>query len=257
MDFSFLYYTRFTRAVISNMPKSSRALLIGLGGGTVARQLEYYDVNYDAVEIDGRLPELAEKYFGLKHAVANTAVDDGRHYINISNNKYDLIIIDALLGDNIPSHLLSKECFMKLKDLLTPSGKVFVEFDGITEQEDGTAQKLLYNTIRRAGYNCRVFSSVPKRIDYDFMYVATNTKQNDYDTAHIQTDTYFPIKGSMKDFDITYWLDDPNNNTADEIITDNNPVLDFYLKDRMVAFRHDYLGKYNSEFMEDQMSFFK
>ncbi|MBS1781068.1 MAG: fused MFS/spermidine synthase [Bacteroidetes bacterium] len=252
-DFSFLYYTRFTHAVISNLPPGSSALLIGLGGGTVARQLERYNVNYDAVEIDGRLPKLAEQYFGLKHAVANTAVDDGRHYINICKKRYDLIIIDALLGDNVPSHLLSEECFTKMKDLLTNNGKIFVEFDGITEEEDGTAQKLLYNTLVKAGYSTRIFSSYPRKVDYDCMFVATKGKDNNYDTAQVVTDTYFPIKGNLKKFEITDML----NNPHEEIITDNNPVLDFYLKDRVVAFRHDYLGKYNEEFMEDQMSFFK
>jgi spermidine synthase len=253
-DFSFLYYTRFTNAVISSLPKGSRALLVGLGGGTVARQLEHYDVAYDAVEIDGRLPELAEKYFGLKKAVANTAVDDGRHFINVSKQRYDLIIIDALLGDNIPSHLLSKECFTKLKDLLTNDGKIFVEFDGIEEGDDGMAQQLLLNTFNQSGYSCRVFSSYPNKTDFDVMYVATKNKENGYDTAQIITDSYYPISGRLKQFEITDKLVNP---TAD-IITDDNPVLDFYLKDRMVAFRHDdFLAKYNNEFMDDNVPFFR
>lgn len=252
-DFSFLYYTRFTHAVISSLPKGSRALLIGLGGGTVARQLEHYDVAYDAVEIDGRLPKLAEQYFGLKKAVANTAVDDGRHFINVCKQKYDLIIIDALLGDNIPSHLLSKECFAKLKDLLNNDGKIFVEFDGIEDEDDGTAQQLLYNTFINSGYSCRVFSSYPNKTNFDMMFVATKNKENNYDTAQIVTDTYYPIAGKLSQFEITNKLTNPS--TA--IITDNNPVLDFYLKDRMVAFRQNYLGNYNAEFMEDNMPFFR
>ena len=252
-DFSFLYYTRFTHAVISSLPKGCRALLIGLGGGTVARQLEHYDVAYDAVEIDGRLPKLAEQYFGLKKAVANTAVDDGRHFINVCKQKYDLIIIDALLGDNIPSHLLSKECFAKLKDLLNNDGKIFVEFDGIEDEDDGTAQQLLYNTFVNSGFSCRVFSSYPNKTDFDMMFVATKNKENNYDTAQIVTDAYYPIAGRLSQFEITNKLANPS--TA--IITDNNPVLDFYLKDRMVAFRQNYLGNYNAEFMEDNMPFFR
>jgi predicted membrane-bound spermidine synthase len=253
-DFSFLYYTRFTKAVISSLPKGSRALLIGLGGGTVARQLEHHDIAYDAVEIDGRLPELAEKYFGLKKAVANTAVDDGRHFVNVCKQRYNLIIIDALLGDNIPSHLLSKECFEKLKDLLTNDGKIFVEFDGIGAEDDGMAQQLLYNTFNNSGYSCRVFSSYPNRTDYDVMYVATKNKENSYDTAQIVKDAYYPISGRLSQFEITNKLTNP---TAD-IITDDNPVLDFYLKDRMVAFRHDdFLAKYNAEFLDDNIPFFR
>lgn len=251
-NFSFLYYTRFSNALISSMPKGSNALLIGLGGGTVARQMERYGVNYEAVEIDGRLPELAEKYFGLKHAVTNTVVDDGRHYVNVCKKKYDLIIIDALLGENVPSHLLSYECFKHLNTLLNPNGKIFVEFDGVDEASDGTAQQLLFNTIKKAGYNCRIFSSYPQKISYDMMYVATKAADNNYDTAQIVTDFYYPLKGTMKTFEVTTLLQNPSK----DIITDDNPVLDYYLRERMVSFRQNYLLNFNKEFLDDQMSFF-
>ena len=252
-NFSFLYYTRFTNAIIRSMPQGSKALLIGLGGGTVAHQLEQHGMSYDAVEIDGRLPELAEKYFGLKHAIANTAVDDGRHYINVCKKKYDLIIVDALLGENIPSHLLSKESFEQMKKLLTDNGKIFIEFDGIRQEDDGLAQQMVYNTLNSAGLNTRIFSSSPKRTNYDIMYIAGKTKDNAYDTTQIITDKYYPIKGQLKMFDVTDMLGNPSV----AVITDENPGLDYYLRDRMVAFREDYLGNYNAEFLEDNMSFFR
>lgn len=249
-DFSFLYYTRFSRAVISSMPAGSRALLIGLGGGTVARQLERYNVNYDAVEIDGRLPGLAEKYFQLKKAIASTSVDDGRHFINVCKKKYDLIIIDALLGESVPSHLLSVECFTKLQTLMNPHGKIFIEFDGINEGEDGMAQQMLLNSISKAGYQCRIFSSLPPKTDADLMYVATTDGNKTYDTAVIEDDFYYPIGGPLKKFEVHLDMQ-----TA-KVVTDNNQVLDFYLKERVAHFRQRYLLKYNEEFIDDQMPFF-
>lgn len=251
--FSFLYYTRFTDAVIKSMPTGSNALLIGLGGGTVAHQLEEYGINYDAVEIDGRLPMLAEKYFGLKSAIANTVVDDGRHYINVCKKKYDLIIVDALLGENIPSHLLSKEAFVKMKSLLKETGKIFIEFDGIRKEDDGLAQQMVHNTLIAAGYNCSVFSSSPNRTNYDIMYVATINNNSSYDTVQIRTDTYYPIKGKLKMFEVTDMLTNP----TDAIVTDETPGLDYHLRDRMIAFREEYLGDYNAEFLEDNMSFYR
>jgi len=250
-DFSFLYYTRFTKAVISSLPQGSSALLIGLGGGTVARQLEQHNLSYDAVEIDGRLPKLAEKYFGLKTAVANTKVDDGRHYVNICKKKYDLVIIDALLGENVPSHLLSVECFTKIRSLLKPTGKIFIEFDGINEGDDGLAQQALFNSITKAGYKCRTFSSYPQRTSYDIMYVATLNGDRSYDSASVHKDFYYPIEGQLKMFEVSL-----ENDTKD-VVTDNNPMLDYLLRNRMVTFREKYLAKYNAEFMDDQMAFFK
>lgn len=248
-DLSYLYYTRFTRAIIAALPKTSRALLIGLGGGTVARQLEQNSITYDAVEIDGRLPELAQKYFGLKKN-GNFIVDDGRHYVNVCKSKYNLIIIDALLGENVPSHLLSIECFTRLKNLLQPDGKIFIEFDVIEEGDKGTAQKMLQYTIQQAGYHCDLFGSSPETSDGDLMYVASLNNHPDYSNIKIDSDYYYPYHGPIDSF--RYKM----NGQVNKLLTDNNPALDFYLRDRMIAFRHDFLLKFNKDFLDDDMAFY-
>lgn len=256
-DFSFLFYTRFSRAIISSLPKNGKVLIIGLGGGTLARQCEALGVDYEAVEIDGRLPGLAEKYFGLKNAVANTTVDDGRHFINVCKKKYDLIIIDALLGDSVPSHLLSVECFDKLKALLNTSGKIFIEFDGIDRDDpEGFAQQLVYNTITKSGYDCRLFSSLPRGATHgDIMFVATTDKNNAYDTATVQKDFYYPFSDRLKAFDVTPAF--VQKISTSKLITDNNQSLDYYMRERDVNFRTQYLLTFNEEFIDDNMSFFR
>lgn len=249
--FSFIYYTRFTDAVIRSLPKNSKALLIGLGGGTVALELEENNVDYDAVEIDGRLPELAEKYFGLSSAIENTTIDDGRHFVNVCKEKYDLIIIDALLGDNIPSHLLSIECFSQMKALLKDNGKVFIEFDGIVPGSEGVAQQLLLNTLEKAGYTAHTYTTLPNRTEFDVMYVASPGGETaSYDTLLIE-DVLFPTVEPVKNYEVSL------SRTTTAYITDDNPVLDFYLRDRMVAFRQENLEEYNLEMLEDGLPFYR
>ena len=248
-SYSFLYYTRFTNAVISGLPKGSSALLIGLGGGTVAKQFETHNINYDAVEIDGRLPEIAKEYFGLK-GTGNLIVDDGRHYVNVCKKKYDLIIIDALLGENVPSHLLSAECFHSLKNLLTENGKIFIEFDGIESNETGMAQRLLYHTIKESGFKCQLFSSVPAELDADIMFLASQGTVTDFDTVQIHKDFYFKYEGALTDVKIAL------DNEPKELLTDNNPALDFYLRQRMVNVRENLLKKQNKSFLDDDMVFY-
>lgn len=250
-SFSLLFYTRFSNALIGNLPKDSKALLIGLGGGTVAKQLENNSIAYDAVEIDGRLPKLAEQYFGLTTAVKNTVIDDGRHYINVCKKKYDYIIIDALLGDNVPSHLLSVECFKKIKDLLSPDGMIFIEFDGYEHSTGGMAQQLLRNTIHEAGLNCKTITSLPGETNTDVMYLASAGQLPDLKSIIVSEDFYYPYSKPISDF--LYELP----NTTDEVITDNNPVLDYYLKDRVKNFREEYLLKYNEDFLYDDIPFFR
>lgn len=248
-SFSFLYYTHFTNAVISHLPKHSKALLIGLGGGTVAKQLEANNIAYDAVEIDGRLPELAKQYFGLK-GTGNVYIDDGRHFINKCKEKYDLVIIDALLGENVPSHLLSVECFKTIKNLLTANGKIFIEFDGIEDNDNGIAQQLLYNSIKSVGFNCQTFSSIAPAKDGDIMYLASMGTVNDFDTASIVSDFYYTYSGPMEKFKVK--LTEPTT----ELLTDNRPALDYYLRNRMIKFRSELLKKQNKSFLDDDMIFY-
>jgi predicted membrane-bound spermidine synthase len=247
-SFSFLYYTRFSNAIIKTMAEKSRALLIGLGGGTVARQLEQKGIDYDAVEIDGRLPELAEQYFGLEEK-GNLIIDDGRHFINRCDKKYDLIIIDALLGENVPSHLLSLECFEKLKALLNTSGRIFIEFDGIEKGETGKAQKMLYNTITKAGFNCQTFSSVPGAYDSDIMYLAGLGTVNT-EGINIDSDAFYDYKGNIDKFAISL------NNPTLKIVTDDHQVLDYLLRKKMAYLRNDILKKENKAFLENDFFFY-
>jgi predicted membrane-bound spermidine synthase len=247
-SFGFLYYTRFTDALIRDMPQGSKALLIGLGGGTVARQMEQAGVAYDAVEIDGRLPELAQEFFGLK-GTGGIYIDDGRHFINTARSKYDLIIIDALLGENVPSHLLSLECFNRLKELLQPGGKIFIEFDGIVPGTDGNAQSALLHTIRTAGYQCRTFGSIPGQTDGDMMYIASLQDLAVLDSIRIQNDAYYPHSGTLSRFALSL-------PPSQQLITDNDPVLDYLLRDRMVYFRQHFQKRFNQNFIQDDMAFF-
>lgn len=249
--YSMLFYTRFSKAFIGTMPQNSKALLIGLGGGTVAKQLENAGIDYDAVEIDGRLPELAEEYFGLQSAVDNTIVDDGRHYINICKKKYDLVIIDALLGDSVPSHLLSAECFSKIRNILTPRGKIFIEFDGFEDGTDGVVQQILLNTIKKCGYHCQTYTSVPGHTDADIMYVASLTNDTDYTSAEIGKDFYYPISGVIEKFKVNL------PSTTNDIIRDDFPVVDYYLKDHIADYRKTYTMKYFEDFLFDDVPFFK
>jgi predicted membrane-bound spermidine synthase len=248
-SFSFLYYTHFTDAIIAHLPPGSKALLIGLGGGTVAKQFEAHNVAYDVVEIDGRLPALAKEYFGLK-GTGNVFIDDGRHYLNKCKQHYDLVIIDALLGESVPSHLLSVECFSIIKKLLTPSGKIFIEFDGIEENDKGIAQQLLYNTIKAAGFNCQAFSSIAPEQHGDIMYLASMGTVTDLDTATIAGDFYYTYSGPLKQFKTTLAT------STTELVTDNRPVLDYYLRNHMANFRSEMIKKQNLSFMEDDMAFY-
>lgn len=82
----------------------SDVLLVGLGGGTFVRQLlELYEPRIDAFEVDARMPALAERFFGLKpHPKLSVFGGDVASYLADAGRRYDVIVLDAFVGDRMP-----------------------------------------------------------------------------------------------------------------------------------------------------------
>lgn len=127
-------------------------LLLGLGGGTVARELEReLGAKVDAVELDERIASLAKQYFDLGEGT-NIIIDDARHYIRTCKKKYDLIIFDVFKGEVPPAHALTLEAFEEAKQLLNKNGKVVINFNGFISGKEGMAGRSVLKTLEAAGF---------------------------------------------------------------------------------------------------------
>jgi spermidine synthase len=110
-------------------PDAKRILLIGIGGGTMPRHfIRYYnDTTIDAVDVDPLVVDVARRYFGLPDDPRlRIHIADGRQFLKRSNEKWDLIVIDAYTtnryGDTIPAHLTTREFFREAASHLSPGG---------------------------------------------------------------------------------------------------------------------------------------
>ncbi len=103
---------------------SGDALLIGLGGGAVARDLSSWGWRVDGVEIDPVVIDFAKRYFGLTREDAAIHKTDGRRFLLETGNLYDLIIFDAFGSGNIPFHLVTREAVGLAAKRLRPGGIV-------------------------------------------------------------------------------------------------------------------------------------
>jgi spermidine synthase len=124
------------------------ALIIGLGGGIIANQLRYFhpEIAVDGVEIDPKVIQVARNYFGLSPDV-DVFNQDGRIFVTLSKNKYDLVIIDAYTQQiYIPFHLTTVEFFTKLKDRLSPQGIVAMNVSA--PRADSPLLQSIMNTLR-------------------------------------------------------------------------------------------------------------
>jgi spermidine synthase len=106
-------------------------LLIGLGGGSVAKAFARHEWRVDSVEIDQAVTELAYRDFGLEASDTTVFHMDGRRYLTTTDRRYDLIIVDAFGSSSIPFHLVTREAFALLASRLAPGGAVAINVESV------------------------------------------------------------------------------------------------------------------------------
>lgn len=122
-------YLNFFHAPFAINGSITRVLMVGLGGGSAAKQFQTYypDVQLDIVELDPVVVDVARQYFQFTPG-PNTRIHtmDGRQFLKGTKAKYDLILMDAYTsnpyGSFIPFHLATTEFFALAKSRLTPGG---------------------------------------------------------------------------------------------------------------------------------------
>ena len=99
---------------------------------------KYQDKTIDVVEIDEKMTQIAEEQFGLnaKDERLKIYTQDGRSYLNYSENKYDTILIDAFKGLNAPFELTTYEALVHAKNMLNDNGIVLTNIISSLEGED-------------------------------------------------------------------------------------------------------------------------
>lgn len=122
-------------------------LILGNGTGTFATQCAgYYDgCKIDAVEIDGKISDLAYNYFDMSDEV-NLWEYDGRAFLDAIDKKYDIILVDAYQDITIPFQMSSLEFFTSVKDHLTEEGVMVVNMN-MHSDGDGAINEYLSDTI--------------------------------------------------------------------------------------------------------------
>lgn len=130
-----------------------KILILGNGTGTYATQCERYFDNtvIKGVEIDDKITQLAKKYFELPKDI-EVITYDGRAYLNVIKDKYDVIMVDAYQDITIPFQMSTVEFFTLVKEHLTDDGVMVVNMN--MRGGDGSINEYLSDTISK------VFSEV-------------------------------------------------------------------------------------------------
>ena len=123
--------------------KDQDVLILGMGSGTYARQLLRYrpGTKVTGVEIDQKITELAHQYFQLPGEVP-VAEYDGRAFLNETDQKYDVIMVDAYQDITIPFQMSSVEFFQSVRSHLKPGGVMVVNLNMHGTEQGGIADWL-------------------------------------------------------------------------------------------------------------------
>ena len=140
-----------------NKKEKVKVLVLGMGSGTYATELSgFYDnVEIVGVEIDGKITEIAREYFELSDDITVHNYD-GRAFLNVTEDKYDIIMVDAYQDITIPFQMSSVEFFTKVKGRLTEDGVMVVNLN-MRSDEAGNINYYLCDTIAKAFKNVYTF----------------------------------------------------------------------------------------------------
>jgi spermidine synthase len=157
-DFEYPSYFHLALAIT---PDATRALAIGLGGGTVVKRMwrDYPEMRVDAVELDAEVVDVAKRFFVLPDDPrVRVIVDEGSHFIETAVDTYDIVVVDAFEDDRIPAQLTTDSFLRAVRDRMSEGGVIVYNLIGSLTGERSEPFRSLYRALSSAWRQVWVFS---------------------------------------------------------------------------------------------------
>lgn len=142
-----LAYTRAMMAYLLFHKSPDRVLMIGLGGGSLAKFIRKYRprTQITAVEIDDRIIATARAYFELPADDERLQVihGDGAHYVAKHRASADVILLDGFDHGNQVEALATEDFYTACRRALRPHGVLVVNLWGRDTQFKDYFERLL------------------------------------------------------------------------------------------------------------------
>lgn len=126
--------------------KIKTILILGLGGGTVAKILrkKYPNAKIVGIEIDPFMIGLGKKYLKLDSLNVIIKIQDAYKF---NKGKFDLIVVDTYCGDKYPKKLESEIFFKNVNNLLSESGVII--FNRLFYKENKNKALVFGNKLKK------------------------------------------------------------------------------------------------------------
>ena len=115
----------------------------------------------DVAEIDPEVIKVAKRFFFFQET-KNLRVypQDGRLYLTRTDQRYDLILLDAYAVDTVPFHLTTREFFRAADQKLTPKGVMVVNIIGAVTGAGSKIVRSLVKTLSQSFAQIYVFPTL-------------------------------------------------------------------------------------------------
>lgn len=163
--------------------KDAQSTLL-IGGAAYTYPIHYLDKyenkTIDVVEIDDKMTKIAIDQFGLNINEPRLKIynQDGRSYLNYSENKYDTILIDAFKGVNAPFELTTYEALVNARNMLNENGIVLTNIISSVEGKDSKFIQYEYATYKAVFDDVKVFMVNSKDIEAKQNLILVGIKGN-------------------------------------------------------------------------------
>jgi spermidine synthase len=214
------YYT-LQHALYVGDPQVKRVLYLGLGAGAMPMDLyRNSNASMDVVEIDPEIIYVAEKFFNFSEnnriKVYNA---DARFFLENSDQKYDLIVVDLYGSDiSMPYYLTTVETVREIKNHLTPNGTVFINVVSAVEGNSSGILKAVYKTFNTTFPNLYVFLTQANLTEPQNIVIIADQKEV------VNPESYFTEKLNSTGEMMRYYNGTIDTNGYSVLTDDKNPI---------------------------------
>ncbi len=202
--------------------KINDVLCIGLGVGIVPMQFACEGAKVDVVEINPAVVPLAKEYFDFDPSRVNVVIDDGRHFLNRCQKKYDTVILDAFLGDSSPSYLMTREAFSAMRAVLKPGGTLVINSFGNLEFGHEFYTASLEKTLRAVFKSVKIHTQDPTG---NIFFVASDRSELTFLHEPAETNVYSGVIAQVQTAFSEVVETDP---AEGRVLTDDFNPVEFY-----------------------------
>lgn len=141
-----LSYTRSMMGFLLFVPPPREALLIGLGGGSLAKFMYRFmpQTRLRVVEIKREVVEVARTWFALPAECPRLSIEigDGAQLVAATPERFGLLLVDAYDGRSLAASLATDEFFLSARAALAPAGVLAMNLWSSDRAFDRNVQKI-------------------------------------------------------------------------------------------------------------------